>query len=74
MSMDMVRLELQLEYKESGIVQARVLEFDEGDHPSTLLWECTVAQEMTRGAQKAALKATMDYLNRFIDLSQGQHR
>lgn len=66
----MVRFEVQLERKDCGIVQVRVLDFDEADHPAHLIWECTVAQEMTRGAQKAALKATMDYINRFVDLSR----
>lgn len=67
----MTRLQLQLERKDDGLVTARVLDYDEGDNPSYLIWECTVGQETTRGAQKAALKATFDYLNSFIDLSEG---
>lgn len=68
----MIQLQLQLERKDNGIVQARLLEYDhQTEEPTALIWECTVAQETTRHAQKAALKATMDYLNTFLDLSEG---
>lgn len=68
----MIQMQLQLERKDDGLVQVRVLDMDsESNEPSVLVWECTVALETTREAQKAALKATMDYLNRFIDLSEG---
>lgn len=67
----MIRFQLQLEKKEDGVVQVRVLDEDEGGNWSQMVWECTVAQDLTRTAQKAALKATVDYLNSFVDLSHG---
>lgn len=67
----MIQLQMQLERKDDGLVQVRVLDLDEGGHPSHLVWECSVGQDTTKGAQRDALKATFDYLNRFIDLSEG---
>lgn len=67
----MTRLQLQLERKDDGLVQVRVLDYDEGDNPTHLVWECTVGQDTTRGAQRDALKATFNYLNGFLDLSEG---
>lgn len=61
---------LTMEKVTSGTVRVGVHDIDP-DHPdnTALVWECTVAQEWTQGAQKAALKATMTYLNSFVDLS-----
>lgn len=65
----MIQFLLQMERKDDGIVQVRVL--DGAEEPHTLVWECTVAQEWGRDAQRAALKATMNYLHSFVDLTQG---
>lgn len=67
----MTTMRLMLERVEDGIVRVRVVDEDVQAPAESLIWECTVAQDYTRKAQKAALKATLDYLNTFIDLSQG---
>lgn len=67
----MIRLQFQLERKDDGLVTARVLDYDEGDNPAHLVWECTIGQDTTKGAQEATLKATFTYLNDFLDLTEG---
>ena len=67
----MTRMVLTMERVQSQVVRVALHDFDP-DEPDNnlLLWECTVAQELTKDAQKAALKATMSYLNSFVDLSE----
>lgn len=67
----MTTFTLHLERIEDGVVKVDVVDHDEQADRDTLIWSVTVAQDYTRNAQKAALKATFDYLNQFVDLSQG---
>lgn len=65
---------LVLERVAEGTVRAQLLEA----HPESqlcedyqLCFECTVAQDCTENAQRAALRAVTRYINEFVDLSQG---
>lgn len=62
---------LHIERVEEGCVRVRVVEEDRTSGDEILIWDVTVNQDLTRSAQKAALKATMDYLNQYLDLSHG---
>lgn len=62
---------LHIDRVEEGTVTVSVVDHDEQADKDVLVWSVTVAQDYTRTAQKAALKATFDYLNQFLDLSQG---
>jgi hypothetical protein len=62
---------LHIERVEEGCVRVRVVEEDRTSGDELLIWDVTVNQDLTRTAQKAALKATMDYLNQYLDLSHG---
>lgn len=68
----MTKMILTVERVQRQVVRVAVHDYDPDvpdNHP--LLWECTVAQELTKLAQKAALKATFDYLSQYIDMSEG---
>ena len=68
----MTKMVLTMERVQSQVVRVAVHDIDEDNADNyLLLWDCTVAQETTKQAQKAALKATFDYLNQYLDLSQG---
>lgn len=62
---------LHIERLEEGKVRVRVVEEDRARGEELLIWDVTVNQDLTRTAQKAALKATMNYLNEYLDLSEG---
>jgi len=65
---------LVMERVAQGTVRVQLLEA----HPDSqlcedyqLCFECTVAQDCTEHAQRAALRAVTRYINEFVDLSQG---
>lgn len=60
---------LRVERVEEGYVRVAVLSTDEMTGSSVLLWACDVNQYSTKSAQKAALKATLNYLIDSIDLT-----
>ena len=69
-----ITLRLVLERVDAGTVRVQLLEA----HPESqlcedyqLCFECTVAQDTTENAQRAALRAVTRYINEFVDLSQG---
>ena len=69
-----VTMRLVLERVQEGMVRVQLLDvYPESQlcEDYQLVWECSVVQDSTRHAQKAALKATMQYLNEFVDLSRG---
>lgn len=65
---------LAMERVDGGIVRVQLLQPDRESQlceDYQLVWECTIAQDATESAQRAALRATMRYINEFVDLSQG---
>jgi len=65
---------LSMERVDGGIVRVQLLQPDRESQlceDYQLVWECTLAQDATESAQRAALRATMRYINEFVDLSQG---
>lgn len=69
----MTTFRLALERVSSGVVRVQLLQPDRESQlceDYQLVWECTVAQDCTEHAQRAALRATMRYINEFVDLSQ----
>jgi len=62
---------LRIERVEEGYVRIAILSEDKMSGAGLLLWSCDVNQDTTRGAQKAAMRATMNYLLDSIDLSEG---
>lgn len=70
----MSELILDIERVEDGHARVQVFDTDLESGERHLVWSCEVVQSFTKDAQKAALKATLAYLNTFIDLSEGgQH-
>ena len=67
----MVEFTLQLERIEEGRVRATVLETDDMSGTPLVLWSCEANVSDTAQAQKDVMRATFNYLNKFIDLSQG---
>lgn len=61
---------MTIEKVSDGVVRVGLHEVDP-DHAdaTSLLWECTVAQELTKYAQREAFKATFRYLDGFYDLA-----
>lgn len=68
------KLLMTLELVSEGVVRVGLHEPDP-DHADTtcLLWECTVAQELTKYAQREALKATFRYLDSYMDLAREKY-
>lgn len=70
----MSELIFSIERVEDGHAKVRVFDTDLQSGERILVWSCEVVQEWTKEAQRAALKATLNYLNSYIDLSEGgQH-
>jgi hypothetical protein len=67
----MIKMTLHIERIEDGVVKIDVVDADDQADKESLIFSVTVAQDYTKTAQKAALKAVLNYLNQFIDLSQG---
>lgn len=67
----MTQFIISIERVEEGVVKVDVVDTESVSDKDTLIFSATVAQDYTRSAQKAALKATFNYLNEFLDLSQG---
>lgn len=67
---DPSKILMTLEKMSEGVVRVGLHEIDPDHADSThLLWECTVAQCLTKYAQREALKATFRYLDSFYDLA-----
>lgn len=65
---------LAMERLDGGIVRVQLLQPDRESQlceDYQLVWECTIAQDATESAQRAALRATMRYINEYVDLSEG---
>ena len=67
----MLEFKLQLERIEEGHVSATLIELDDQGGEELFIWACEVHQDLTANAQKEVVRATMNYLNKFVDLSQG---
>ena len=67
----MVEFRMRLERLEEGHVRGTLVECDEISGEELQVWVGEAHLDMTRKAQLEVMHAAMNFLRRFVDLSQG---